>query len=167
MDDWFKNWQERMRKKRQSFKKKRDKKPFPWKKVLTGLGIFVLVAILGTVALFAWYARDLPQPGKVVRREGFATRIYDRNQKLLYDIYQEEKRTPVAFDQVPQVLRQATIAIEDKEFYQHKGFSPRGIARAFYNIIFHQQLQCVSTLTQQLVKNVLLTAERTVERKIK
>lgn len=167
MSDWFKNWQERMRKKRQSFKKERNKKPFPWKKVLIGLGIFILVAILGMVALFAWYARDLPQPGKVVRREGFATRIYDRNQKLLYDIYQEEKRTSVALDQVPQVLRQATIAIEDKEFYQHKGFSPRGIARAFYNIIFHQQLQGGSTLTQQLVKNVLLTSERTVERKIK
>jgi len=167
MADWFENWQKRMRKKRRSFGQGKTKKAFPWKKVLTGLGILILVAIIGVIGLFAWYARDLPQPGKVVRREGFATRIYDRNQKLLYDIYQEEKRTPVSLDQVPQVLRQATIAIEDKEFYQHKGFSLRGIARAFYNIVFHHRLQGGSTLTQQLVKNVLLTSERTLPRKIK
>ncbi|MBP8590865.1 PBP1A family penicillin-binding protein [Candidatus Shapirobacteria bacterium] len=167
MDDWFKKWQKRMRKKNGSLRRGRAKRTFPWEKALMGLGIFILAAILGTIALFAWYARDLPQPGKVVRREGFATRIYDRNQKLLYDIYQEEKRTPVSLNQIPQALRQATIAIEDKEFYQHKGFSLQGIARAFYNIIFHHQLQGGSTLTQQLVKNVLLTSERTLERKIK
>ena len=146
---------------------KRIKKGPSARQITLGFLIFLFVCFLGTVATFAWFARDLPQPGKVVRREGFATRIYDRNDQLLYDIYQQEKRTPVSLEQIPEFFRQATIAVEDEEFYQHKGFSLRGISRALYNIVFHHRLQGGSTLTQQLVKNVLLSSERTVSRKIK
>ena len=102
---------------------------------------------------------------KVVRREGFATRIYDRNGVLLYDIYSRQKRTPVKLTEVPEYLKQATIAIEDKDFYKHKGFDIRGWLRAIFNIVFKRRLQGGSTITQQLVKNVLLTPKRTLSRK--
>ena len=152
---------------RRKYSRKRVKKRLSIKQIILVFLISLFVCFLGTVITFAWFARDLPRPGQVVRREGFATRIYDRNDQLLYDIYQQEKRTPVSLEQIPEFFRQATIAIEDEEFYQHKGFSLRGISRALYNIVFRHRLQGGSTLTQQLVKNVLLSSERTVSRKIK
>jgi 1A family penicillin-binding protein len=140
-------------------------------KILSRLAVFGFFGILGllflTGILFAWYAKDLPHPDKIVRQEGFSTKIYDRNEELLYDVFAEQKRTPVKLEEIPLVLRQATIAIEDKNFYRHRGFDPFGIVRATYNIFVHRRLQGGSTLTQQLVKNVLLTKKRVISRKIK
>jgi len=127
----------------------------------------VIFFILSSLALFAWYAKDLPQPDRVVRREGFATKIYDREGRLLYDVFAGQRRTPVSLEEIPQHLRNATIAVEDKNFYKHRGFDPKGILRAVYNIVIYRRLQGGSTLTQQLVKNVLLTSQRTLSRKIK
>jgi 1A family penicillin-binding protein len=127
----------------------------------------LLGVILFSLVLFAYYAKDLPRPDRVVRREGFATKIYDRNGEILYSVYADQKRIPVSLDQIPEHLRNATIAIEDKNFYKHRGFDPTGILRAIYNIIVHHKLQGGSTLTQQLIKNVLLTPQRTLPRKIK
>jgi 1A family penicillin-binding protein len=127
----------------------------------------VVFFIFGSLALFAWYAKDLPHPDKVVRREGFATKIYDREGKLLYDVFADQRRTPVSLEEVPQHLKNATVAVEDKNFYKHRGFDPKGILRAVYNIVIYRRLQGGSTLTQQLVKNVLLTPKRTLSRKIK
>ena len=122
---------------------------------------------MGLVGLFAWYAKDLPDPDRVVRREGFATKIYDRNNKLLYDVFEDQRRTPITLDQVPLALQQATVAIEDKNFYRHHGFDVTGIARAIFNTLFTRRVQGGSTITQQLVKNVLLTQQRTLTRKLK
>ncbi|MFH1840855.1 MAG: PBP1A family penicillin-binding protein [Candidatus Shapirobacteria bacterium] len=133
---------------------------------LTGF-IGLVLAIVAVVVVFVVMAADLPKPDKIVRREGFATRIYDRKGELLYDVFANQRRTPVELKDVPQSLKNATIAIEDKNFYQHKGFDLTGIARAFYNIVVHHKLQGGSTLTQQLVKNVLLTSDRRLTRKIK
>jgi 1A family penicillin-binding protein len=130
---------------------------------------FLLVsfgAIAGSVLLVV-VAKDLPRPDRIVRREGFATKIYDRNAKLIYDVFEKQKRTPVQLYEIPEHLRKATIAIEDKDFYFHKGFDPRGYLRAVYNILIRHRLQGGSTLTQQLVKNVLLSSERTISRKVK
>lgn len=127
-------------------------------------GIIVLVGVL------AWVAKDLPSPDRIVRREGFSTKIYDRNEKLLYDVFADQRRTPVGLEQVPVVLRQATIAIEDKNFYKHQGFDPLGIFRALFRTVVNRRLEGGSTLTQQLVKNVLLTSQRTqrtLSRKVK
>lgn len=140
-------------------------------KVLVWLAWGVLVALigglLGGVALFAYFAKDLPSPDKVVRREGFATKIYDRNGQLLYDVYADQKRTPVELAEIPVYLRQATLAIEDKNFYKHDGFDIFGIFRGAFRSIFWGRLQSGSTLTQQLVKNTLLSTEQTLPRKIK
>lgn len=133
------------------------------------LAFFGLVGgFLLTTIMFAWYSRDLPRPGQVVRREGFSTKILDRNGELLYDVFADQRRTPVTLEQIPQDLREATIAIEDKNFYRHEGFDPFGVVRAIFNSVFRfRRLAGGSTLTQQLVKNVLLTPERAISRKIK
>ena len=91
----------------------------------------------------------------------------DRNGKSLYDIYTDQRRTPVNLEDIPIYLRQATIAIEDKNFYGHSGFDPFGMIRGLTRIITRGRAQGGSTLTQQLVKNVLLTSERSFPRKIK
>lgn len=129
---------------------------------LSVLGLFLFSTLV-----FALVAKDLPQPDKIVRKEGFSTKIYDRNEVLLYDVFVDQQRTPVKWENIPEKLRQATISIEDKNFYKHQGFDPTGWLRAVFNIIFRGRLQGGSTLTQQLVKNVLLTPKRTITRKIK
>jgi len=111
--------------------------------------------------------RDLPSPKNLSARTPYSTSIYDRNGNLLYEIYVEKNRSPVKLSDLPDYVKQATLAIEDKNFYHHHGFSTRGILRASYNIIFRRQLQGGSTISQQLVKNALLTQKRTIKRKIK
>lgn len=140
-------------------------------KILTVLStlllFFVVSGILLATILFAWYAKDLPRPDKVRRIEGYSTIIFDRNGEVLYDVFADQHRIPVELSEIPEHLKHATIAIEDKDFYKHQGFDLRGILRAVKNIILYRSLQGGSTLTQQLVKNVLLTQERTLPRKIK
>lgn len=126
--------------------------------VLSFIGLFFILPLL---------AFNLPSPDKVVRREGFSTKILDRNGKPLYDIFESERRTPIKIDEVPEYLKQATIAIEDKNFYQHSGFDIFGTLRGLSRIFTRGYAQGGSTLTQQLVKNVLLTSERSVIRKVK
>ena len=131
--------------------------------------VLVLIACgyISIFILFAWFSKDLPTPNKVVRRDGFSTKIYDRNGQLLYDVYKDAKRSPVVWEDVPDGLKNATVAVEDKDFYKHQGFDPLTPFRIIKNYIVLHQLTGGSTLTQQLVKNVLLTSDRTVTRKIK
>ncbi len=135
------------------------------------LATLILVGIVGfvllTTLLFAWYAKDLPRPDKVRRVEGLSTVIYDRNGEVLYDVFTNQNRIPIELTDIPKSLRDATIAIEDKDFFKHAGFDPKGYLRAFKQILIYHNLAGGSTLTQQLVKNVLLSSERTVPRKIK
>ncbi|OGK15598.1 hypothetical protein A3H80_03790 [Candidatus Roizmanbacteria bacterium RIFCSPLOWO2_02_FULL_37_19] len=133
------------------------------KSALIGVVAFFLLGM----AAFAYFSRDLPEPGKIQRREGFSTVFYDRNDKVLFEMFEDKNRIPVDIEDVPEDLKNATVAVEDKTFFKHKGFSTPGIARAMLTIVLRGRLAGGSTLTQQLVKNVLLTQERTVTRKIK
>lgn len=129
-------------------------------------GLIGLVFI--TIILFLWYGKDLPQPGKLVDAQlSNSTRIYDRNGKLLYSVFQEENRSYVKLSEIPQDLREATIAIEDKDFYKNQGFSVWGYLRVLRDVVLLRGLTGGSTITQQLVKTVLLSSERTLPRKIK
>ena len=119
------------------------------------------------LVLFVWFSKDLPLPDKVKRKEGFSTLILDRDEKPLYDIYEDKNRIPVSYSDIPDTLKKATVAIEDKDFYKHQGFDPKGILRAIFYMLTLRGVQGGSTLTQQLVKNVVLTSERTIPRKIK
>lgn len=128
-----------------------------------------IAAIILTVFLFIWYGKDLPQPGKLIEAPlGESTRIYDRKGKLLYSVYQDQNRTYVKLSEIPKPVRQATISIEDKDFYENQGFSVTGLIRGLViDPILRQRITGGSTITQQLVKNVLLSSERTIPRKIK
>lgn len=138
-----------------------------WSTIATAAFLGIVGLVLFTGLLFAWYAKDLPRPDKVQRSEGLSTVILDRNGENLYDIFEEENRIPAKWEDMPQYLKDATIAIEDKDFYKHQGLSTAGIARAMVSIFIFRNTQGGSTLTQQLVKNVLLTNERTLPRKMK
>jgi len=115
------------------------------------------------------FVKELPSPREIGKSNySLSTHLFDRKGKLLYEIYREQNRTPVKLDQLPVFITQATIAIEDKDFYLHKGVAVSGgILRAAKEIIFNNSLQGGSTITQQLVKTALLSPERTIKRKIK
>ncbi|MFH0864411.1 MAG: transglycosylase domain-containing protein [Candidatus Gottesmanbacteria bacterium] len=135
------------------------------KKDIIGLGLIF------SFFLFVFYVfilKDLPLPTSLASRDILqTTQILDRNGKLLFNIYTDQDRTIVNLSEVPLQLRQATIAIEDKDFYKHGSIAFEGIIRALREIVIHRQLQGGSTITQQLVKSALLTPERTIQRKIK
>jgi len=112
----------------------------------------------------------LPNPAslKEYKVVPLSTHILDRNGKLLYEIYREQSRTAIKLDQLPKYVAQATIAIEDKDFYKHGGVSLfGGMLRAIKDTVLRQKLQGGSTITQQLIKSALLTPERTIRRKIR
>src|ERR1035437_9826021 len=98
-----------------------------------------------------------------------STKIYDRTGKvLLYDIHVNAKRTVVSFDEISPNIKNATVAIEDADFYQHGGIKVSSIIRSFFANIFSGSLsQGGSTITQQVIKNSLLTSEKSFSRKIK
>lgn len=141
-------------------------------RILSGLVtagfVFFILFLIGTAIAFGFFARDLPSPNKLAEKNfQQSTKIYDRNGVLLYNVFGEQNRTLVKLDKIPDDLKNATIAIEDQNFYKHKGFDLFGIARAGRDAIFNKKVTGGSTLTQQLVKNALLSPERTVTRKIK
>ena len=129
--------------------------------------ILTAVGFVALIFLFVWFSKDLPTPSKVVRRDGYSSKVYDRNDVPLYDIYDEAKRDPVSFNDIPDYLKKATVAVEDKDFYNHKGFDPLTPFRIIKNVFYFGKVTGGSTLTQQLTRNVLLTTERSLTRKIK
>lgn len=128
-----------------------------------------LVPIILLIGLFYFFIlKDLPSPTKLATNNlSQSTQIYDRNGTLLYTIYGNRNQTFVPLSNIPKNVQDATVAIEDKDFYHHGAVDFRGIARAAYVTIFHKQIQGGSTITQQLVKNTLLSPEQTITRKIK
>jgi len=140
------------------------------RKFFLGLTAIFVVGFLITTIAVAWVSRDLPDPDKLSDSiTSQSTKIYDRTgTHLLYEIYADQKRTIVPLDQVPKQLINAVIATEDTKFYEHKGIRPLSILRAFvYGIFTNRRIAGTSTLTQQLIKNAILTNERSVLRKIK
>ncbi len=134
---------------------------------------FVLGCAVTFLVLFSYqtylFLKSLPSPtdiGKV--NYPLSTHIVDRKGRLLYEIFREQNRTPITLDDLPKYAVEATISIEDKDFFHHQGVSLfGGIFRAVKDMIKTRSLQGGSTITQQLVKSALLTPERTIKRKIK
>ena len=145
-----------------------------WKfKFLSGLSTSMLWIVIGfLVILFSsviFFATQIPSPEDLTNRDvAAATKILDKNGELLYDIYLDQNRTPVKLSEIPTYVKEATISIEDKDFYKHGGFSIIGITRALFDTITSRSIAGGgSTLTQQLVKNALLTSETSLVRKLK
>ena len=113
MQDWARTWKQR----RMGGRGRR------WDKqtVIKYLGLTALFGTLGAIFLmlimFAWFAKSLPDPNKIVRHDGFSTKIQDRDGGTLYELYQDYNRIPIKIADIPTQLQQATIAIEDKVLY--------------------------------------------------
>ncbi len=101
----------------------------------------------------------------IANNQPVATKIFDRNQRLIYEIYSNKKRTPIKISDLPKFVPEATISIEDKNFYSHSGIDILGIIRGLSKTFTQGRAEGGSTLTQQLVKNALLNNERTIRRK--
>ncbi len=135
------------------------------------LGVPLFIAIVG-IGLFYKTASDLfntlPDVSSLPTYKNYAsTKLYDRNGTILYKFYDDVNRTPVSLADIPLTVRLATIAKEDKNFYSHIGISFSALTRVAIDWIKTGTITGASTITQQLVKNVYLSPERTVNRKIR
>lgn len=123
--------------------------------------VFLTAFVAAGLFMLAVVVTPLPEP-QIAR----ATEIYDVNDVLATKLY-IENRTPVPLSEVPKDLRNAVIAIEDREFYNHFGVNPLGILRAAVrNLLAGKVVEGGSTITQQLARNLFLTQERTLKRKL-
>ncbi|MFZ2225881.1 MAG: transglycosylase domain-containing protein [Candidatus Moraniibacteriota bacterium] len=141
-----------------------------WKLIFKFFGIGAGVVFLFVISVFAYFYKDLPNPNNLNNRFiAESTKIYDRTgEHLLYDVHGEEKRTQIPFSEMPDVLKFATIALEDQGFYSHHGIELSAIVRAVLKDILHRGVaQGASTITQQLIKQSVLSPEKTISRKVK
>lgn len=132
--------------------------------------LLFFVGVLGAATVYAYYALTLPPPEELGARSAFmSTKIYDRRGQLLYEVFDPKagRRTVVPIQEIPEHLIRATIATEDKTFYSNPGFDPLAITRAVWlNVSEGEIVSGASTITQQLVKNIFLSPEQTLIRKI-
>ncbi|MFA5886880.1 MAG: penicillin-binding protein [Patescibacteria group bacterium] len=135
---------------------------------LAGILICLSLAVLGSIYAF-WISRDLPNPNQLINREiAQSTKIYDRTgEHILYEISGDQKRTLIDLKDIPNQVKQATIAIEDKNFYNHGAFSVWAMFRTVITNLIFSRNAGGSTLTQQFIKNAVLSPEKTIARKIK
>ena len=129
----------------------------------------LLLGVWGLISV-ARMAQELPNPEEFIDGQiTQSTKIYDRaGEVLLYEIHGDQKRTVIPFSDIPQYSREATLAIEDQNFYHHAAMDWKGTLRALItNLTTGEMSQGGSTITQQLARNTFLTAEKTIQRKIK
>lgn len=141
-----------------------------WKRALWVVAGGLVLASLAVVGIIVWASQSLPDPNNLsFRIVAQSTKIYARDGKtLLYEIHGDVKRTVVNLPDVSPDVVHAVISIEDKDFYKHAGISIRGILRSvFVDIVSGKKSQGGSTLTQQLVKNTILTRDKSFIRKLK
>ncbi len=148
---------------------KSKKKNFFKRKLVLFIIFLGIAGALSVLVYIAQVSQGLPNPNQLIKRNiAQSTKIYDRTGKhLLYEISGNQRRTLVKLKDIPTYLKEATIAIEDKNFYKHGGFSFWSIFRtAITDVIFHRSAGG-STLTQQFVKNAILSPQKTISRKVR
>ncbi len=147
----------------------RENQKINWRKLVSRL----FVAGLILLAVFVIYAmaitRNLPNPNQLIERAvAQSTKIYDRTgENILYEIHGEQRRTLIPLNEMPSYVKEATISIEDKNFYKHGGFSLWAMFRTAITNVLYNRRAGGSTLTQQFIKNAVLTPEKKITRKIK
>ncbi len=146
---------------------------------LRGMAIIAVLGLVGACLLLAGavvaynhFAQDLPPPELLAgQAQAQTTKIMDRNGELLFELFDPNggRRTNVPISKIPANLKLATIATEDPSFYSNPGVDARGIARAVYYLATTGKASGGggSTITQQLVRNTLISPEPTIERKIR
>lgn len=138
------------------------------KGIASGFLVVVLIS-LGLLSVYIFLYKSVDPDPSVITRPILpeSSKIYSRDGQLMYEIYKEYKRTPVALNEIAVPLQQAIITAEDKDFYKHFGVSVSGILRsAFLDSAQQEFAYGGSTITQQLIKAYVLTNEKTVSRKI-
>ena len=138
--------------------------------IFTLLLLIFIIPIIAAIGLFAYlYNSTKFDVDKLLYyNPPLTTQFYDRNNKLVANIFDKENRLYVKFDDIPGRVIEALIATEDTSFFEHRGFNPEAIIRALIkDIIAGKKVEGASTITQQLVKMVYLSREKKIERKIK
>lgn len=151
------------------YSNKLPKIKFSWRKFFTWILRLFAIGIAILAILFVYYSKDLPDPNKLLSVDvPQSTKIYARDGSLLYEVHGEFKRTLIPYSEMNDNIKHATIAIEDKNFYNEGGIDFKGILRSAFVDIFHGRLaQGGSTITQQFVRNAILTRDKSFSRKIK
>ncbi len=136
--------------------------------LLIGGVVLGSLGVLGLAGMFWYYGRDLPTVAALKSyHPPQITRIVDRHGEVLGEVF-EERRTVVGMKRIPRVLVLSVLAAEDADFYRHPGIDYPGILRAFARDVLHGHVsQGASTITQQVVKLMLLTPRRTISRKMR
>jgi 1A family penicillin-binding protein len=130
--------------------------------ILAGIGLLILIPPL----TYLYFVHDLGSKESIMAHKNSGVILKDRNGKTFFTFYQAKTKKIVPLDSIPQYAQQAVVAVEDKNFYEEPGFSIRGIGRALVSDLKKQELaQGGSTITQQLVKNTLLSPEKSFLRK--
>ena len=165
---WKNDSQELRRKNSSNYSRKKDKKAI--KKALLKAALY-LAAMFTVIIIITmlWISRDLPNPNQLIEREAAqSTKIYDRTgENIIYEISGEQRRTLIKLEDLPDYVKNATIAIEDKNFYKHGGFSVWAMFRTAVTNVIYSRSAGGSTLTQQFIKNAVLTNEKKISRKLK
>ncbi|MBP3894982.1 MAG: transglycosylase domain-containing protein [Mogibacterium sp.] len=157
-------------------KKKRARKKHPFIKAFFLTILFVIIfGSLAAVGGAAWYGREIIRnadpidPTKIYDTLELSTQIYDDRGRLLDEIYYNENRRIVTYEQLPDNLKNAFVAVEDKTFWEHSGFNFRRIFGAILDAVHGGRISGTSTITQQLARNIFLPEEkeiRSIERKV-
>ncbi|MGL1900566.1 MAG: PBP1A family penicillin-binding protein [Fibrobacterales bacterium] len=135
--------------------------------VILILAIPVVGFLVGGITVAKVLQSDLPSLEQLENiKPKLITKVYDKDSNLVHEFF-VEKRIWISIDSVPDILPNAIMAIEDREFYNHWGINPMAILSAIKTKLTGGSLRGASTLTQQLTKNLYLTFEKTLERKIK
>ncbi len=141
--------------------------------VMAGVALLGAIAVAGVVVAVyaAWVLHDMPDASELADyRPATATRVYAGDGTLIGE-FSDERRIYVTYDQVPQTVVHAFLAAEDQNFFNHGGIDVSGIGRAMFKNVFNvmsgRRLEGGSTITQQVAKNVLLTSETSLNRKLK
>lgn len=133
--------------------------------IIAGFALLFFILIVPLIT-YVYFANSLESPEKIMNRNDSGILLLDRNDKPFFSFYSAKQKEIISLSQVPKYTLQAIIASEDKDFYSHPGFSPKAIVRAFIFDIFHKNVfYGGSTITQQLVKNTLLTSQKSFMRK--
>lgn len=141
-----------------------------WRKIGRWVSRIILGFFLFILLLFAWFAKDLPTPGKIkTLQTAGAIQLFDRNGKPIYTASGGVKRFDLNYSDIPESVKETTLTAEDRNFYHEFAINIRGVMRAAYYDIFHKTafLSGGSTITQQFVKNALLSPQKSFTRKIK
>lgn len=143
----------------------RDKKKVLLLKIA---GVVASVALVIGVSGFWFLTKDLPEPGKLSASRAGSLVVLDRDGLIVHQLFEDKQHLQVKSDEIPVIMKQAIVAIEDKDFYKHGGFDPFTIVRIPFNYIFRGgRVVGGSTLTQQLIKLAYLDSSRNVTRKVK